>query len=181
MLQALCQLVSGQGQAAAYIPLSRATSLSVAALDGLENLSIVCVDDIDGVSGSRLWEEALFDLYNRLRDANCPMVIAGRYAPTRLGIKLADLSSRLSWGLVYQLHDLDDVDKLAALRLRAKARGFDLPISTGKYLLRHMPRDMASLFEVLDHLDQASLSSKRKLTIPFIRDVLSIYDSSLAE
>ncbi|MDH5572845.1 MAG: DnaA regulatory inactivator Hda, partial [Gammaproteobacteria bacterium] len=38
-----------------------------------------------------------------------------------------------------------------------------------KYLLKHCPRDMKSLFEMLDRLDHASLAAQRKLTIPFVR------------
>jgi DnaA-homolog protein len=38
--------------------------------------------------------------------------------------------------------------------------------------LKRMPRDLRSLFEILDQLDEASLEAQRRLTIPFIRDAL---------
>ncbi len=40
------------------------------------------------------------------------------------------------------------------------------------YLLKRMPRDLRSLFDILDRLDEASLVAQRRLTIPFIRDAL---------
>ena len=40
------------------------------------------------------------------------------------------------------------------------------------YLLRRCPRDMDSLFNLLNRLDQASLAAQRRLTIPFVRDLL---------
>jgi len=73
---------------------------------------------------------------------------------------------------VYQLRDLDDAGRLEALRLRAAQRGLQLPSETADYLLRRMPRDLPSLFELLDHLDEASLVAQRRLTVPFIRDAL---------
>ncbi len=74
--------------------------------------------------------------------------------------------------MVYQLHDLDDAGRVDALRLRAAQRGLQLPQETSEYLLRRMPRDLKSLHLLLDQLDEASLIAQRRLTIPFIRDVL---------
>ena len=74
--------------------------------------------------------------------------------------------------MVYQLRELDDAGRVEALRLRAAQRGLQLPYETSEYLLKRMPRDLRSLFEVLDLLDEASLAAQRRLTIPFIRDAL---------
>jgi DnaA family protein len=74
--------------------------------------------------------------------------------------------------VVYQIRDLDDAGRVEALRLRAGQRGLDLPVETSEYLLRRMPRDLTSLYLVLDQLDEASLIAQRRLTIPFIRDAL---------
>jgi DnaA family protein len=74
--------------------------------------------------------------------------------------------------VVYQLRDLDEAGRIEALRLRAAQRGLQLPQETSEYLLRRVPRDLPSLFEVLDHLDEASLIAQRRLTIPFIREAL---------
>ena len=70
------------------------------------------------------------------------------------------------------MQPLNEEQQLAALTLRAKLRGLELPDETGRYLLRRLPRDMATLAELLDTLDVASLVAQRRLTIPFIRDVL---------
>ncbi len=39
------------------------------------------------------------------------------------------------------------------------------------YLLTRFPRDMHSLFALLDRLDTATLAAQRRLTIPFLRDL----------
>jgi DnaA family protein len=91
-----------------------------------------------------------------------------------MAIKLPDLKSRLAWGVVYQLHALSDEQKLDALKLRAQGRGLDLDLPVGKFLLRRCPRNMAQLFETLELLDQASLAQQRRLTIPFVKEVLGV-------
>jgi DnaA family protein len=58
------------------------------------------------------------------------------------------------------------------LRLRASRRGLDLSDEAAVYLLHRVPRDLHSLFGVLDQLDDASLAAQRRLTIPFLREVL---------
>src|SRR4029078_5447301 len=87
-------------------------------------------------------------------------------------IGLPDLLSRLSWGMVFKLSPLADDEKLTVLTRRANGRGIGLPEEVAKYLLTHCPRHMATLFAALDALDKASLAAKRRLTIPFVKEVL---------
>ena len=96
----------------------------------------------------------------------------GQAAPRGIDWSLEDWRSRAAACVVYQLRDLDDAGRLEALRLRAAQRGLQLPPETADYLLRRMPRDLPSLFEILDLLDEASLVAQRRLTVPFIRDAL---------
>merc|ERR1712000_672341 len=121
------------------------------------------------VAGNKEWEEGLFHLFNRVRDRQGHMLIAANQAPNHVGIQLPDLSSRLSWGMVYQVEPLEDDDKILALLLRAKRRGLNMNDDVARFILSRGPRDMQGLFDLLDKLDQASLSAQRKLTIPFIK------------
>ncbi len=73
---------------------------------------------------------------------------------------------------MHQLHELDEAGQLAALQLRATRRGLDLSEDAALYLVHRLPRDLHSLFAVLDQLDEASLAAQRRLTIPFLREAL---------
>jgi DnaA family protein len=73
---------------------------------------------------------------------------------------------------VFQLRALDEQEQHAALQLRARLRGLELPDETWQWLQRRVPRDMRSLYELLDTLDEAALAAQRRLTVPFIREVL---------
>jgi DnaA family protein len=86
---------------------------------------------------------------------------------------LPDLASRLAWDLVYRVAPLDEASLLQVLRQRGAMRGMEVPDEVLQYLSRRVPRDVHTLFQWLDKMDEASLSAKKKLTVPFIRDLLS--------
>jgi DnaA family protein len=158
---------------AAYFPLDRTLALPPEALVGFENCRILCLDDVDAVAGNAAWEEALFRLFNDAAEHGTRLVFAARAAPRHLDWILDDWRSRAAACVVYQLRDLDEAGRVEALRLRAAQRGLTLPPETSEYLIRRMPRDLGSLFEILDRLDEASLRAQRRLTVPFIRAELA--------
>ena len=172
LLHALSHAANECGATAVHLGLLEYRTLDVAMLDGLEHYAVVTIDDIDAIAGERQWEEALFHLYNRSRDSGARLVVSATNSPANAGFHLPDLISRLGWGPVYQLHPLDDKGKAAALQLRARRRGMQLPDDVAAYLLKHSVRDLPGLFALLDELDQATLSAKRRLTIPFVRELL---------
>lgn len=172
LLQAACHQMAGQGSV--YLPMRQALEFSPEMLEGMEQLSLVAIDDLDAVAGSSDWELALFNLYNRMRDLGTTRLIVSAEQPlASLGIKLPDLQSRLAWGGVYQLESLTDQEKLIALQQRAKNRGFELSEEVGNYLLRHYQRNMNALFILLEDLDRVSLAEQRRLTIPFVKTVIA--------
>ena len=120
------------------------------------------------------WELALFNFYNLSQEFNSRLLIAGIAPPGQLLWKLPDLSSRLAWGLVMNVQSLTDDQKLIVLQLRAKARGFELPPEVGEFLLNHYPRDMSRLLEALNQLDHEGMVAKRRITIPFVKQVLQL-------
>jgi len=172
LLQAICHWVAAQGLPLAYVPLSEAENLTPQVLDGLEQLPFVVGDDLDAIAGNSEWETALFHLHNRIREQRGCLVMAGLHSPVGLDIALADLRSRVAGGLVLQIQPLNDEGKADALRLRARRRGMEMSEEVAVYLLRRSPRDMTALFGLLETLDQASLAAQRKLTIPFVKEVL---------
>jgi DnaA family protein len=170
LLQASCHLV---GRGAVYLPLGELARFRPEdVLQGVEVLRLVCLDDVDRVLGQPDWELALFTLFNLARQHNSYLLVSGTAAPRALAIKLADLRSRLSWGIVYQLPVADDAEKMAILRYRASLRGLVLGHDVCNYLVSRAPRDMAALLGLLERLDRASLVERRALSIPFIKGVL---------
>ncbi len=172
LLQAACHSAGRYRRSAFYLPLDQLGGHGPALLDGLDTLDLVCIDQLHRVAGQSEWEEALFHFFNRSRDAGNHLLIAAATAPRQLPVVLADLSSRLSWGVVLRIQALDDEGKLAALAARARDRGIEMSDEVTQFILHRSPRQTGELFALLDRLDQASLSAQRKVTIPFVKQVL---------
>ncbi|MGH8609204.1 MAG: DnaA regulatory inactivator Hda [Gammaproteobacteria bacterium] len=172
LLHAFCRRVAECGSAPAYVPLNELAALGPGTVQGLEGADAVCVDDLHCIAGDSLWEGVLFQLYDRMQARERPLVIAADRSPRSLHMGLSDLQTRLGWGLVYQLRPLDDDGKCAMLRTRARARGLDLPEEVAAFLLRQAPRDPRSLCAVFDSLDHAAMVSQRRLTVPFVSELL---------
>jgi len=172
LLNAFCRCVAECGRTPAYVPLKELAALESEKVEALEGADAVCVDDLHRIAGDPLWERVLFQIYERMQGLDRPLVIAADRSPRALNMGLSDLQTRLAWGLVYQLRPLDDNGKIAMLRKRAHARGLDLPEDVAAFLLRQVPRDPRSLCAIFDSLDHAAMVAQRRLTVPFVSELL---------
>lgn len=172
LLQALCSKGSDYQVKTAIIPLSEAGQIKPEVLQGMEALDCVCLDDINLISGNSAWEEGIFNLFNRIRDDQKSLVVTSTLSPAGISLGLQDLQSRLSSGITYHLNYLDEADRLLALKLRAHSMGFELSDEVLDFITRRVSRDMHSLFAWLDRVDEATLVSKKKLTVPFVRKLI---------
>lgn len=171
LLQATCESF---GDRAVYLPLSDFGGTDPELLEGLGSRELACIDDLHLVAGDASWERALFGLCNEILDAGHQLVVSATRSPRVIEIALADLRSRLQRLPAFRLRALDDEQRIAALQLRARHRGLDLPTDTARYMLTRSRRDMQSLYGLLDKLDLEALRAQRRMTIPFVRSVLGL-------
>jgi DnaA family protein len=169
LLQAACECAD---ERSIYLPMRLLSDAGPGVLEGLASRDLVCIDDIEQIVGDDMWERALFNLCNDITDADSRLIVAASASPRECPIALPDLESRLSRLPTFHLHPLAEADRAAALQLRARHRGLDLPSETARYLLSRSRRDMGSLYSLLDKLDLEALRAKRRLTIPFVRAVM---------
>ncbi len=170
LLQAVC--VSAARERAAYLPLRELLPGGPEVLSGWQEAHCVCIDDVDAVLGQLSWERGLFNLHRELDERGASLVMSAGAAPLALRFALPDLGSRCAHALLLTLAPLDETDQRLALQRHATLRGLELPDDTANYLLRRAPRDMEQLSALLETLDVAALEAQRRLTIPFVREVL---------
>jgi DnaA family protein len=163
LLRAMISALQARNLAAAYV--GAGSALPTADI----GIRALAVDDVDKLAPGA--QGAFFSLYNAIREQRGIVLAAGAQPPAKLALR-PDLVTRLGWGLVYQVHALDDAEKVAALKGHATARSFDLPDGVAEYLLSHLRRDLPSLMEVLDALDRHSLETQRPITLPLLRELL---------
>ncbi|MEW6561899.1 MAG: DnaA regulatory inactivator Hda [Pseudomonadota bacterium] len=159
LLQAMVRLAQARGLTASY----RCGGLPEAA-------QVVAVDGVGELDALR--QIALFELYNQLREQQGLLIVSGSAAPAYLGVR-DDLRTRLGWGLVYQLHALNDAEKAQALEQHALARGMALTPEVVQYLLRHGRRDLPSLLATLNALDAHCLRLQRGASVPLLKEVMA--------
>ena len=133
--------------------------------------TLCAVDDVHLLNEEA--QIAVFNLHNRIKAGNGTLLASGNAPPAQLKLR-ADLVTRLGAGLVYQVHGLNEEEKVAALKRHAQARGFQLSQEVIAYLLRHAQRDLPSLLALLDALDRYSLANRRAITLPLLRELLDV-------
>ncbi|MGQ0800891.1 MAG: HdaA/DnaA family protein [Pseudomarimonas sp.] len=192
LLLACAAAASEVGKSVAYLPLATLGAHASAALEAQDCADLICIDELDAVHGASLTpqrssqhadsaepspgntevERALFALHNRQGDAGGTLIYAARAAPAELAIDLPDLRSRLAHCLRLTLKPLSEPQRRELLVARAQRRGLALEDAALDYLFRRVGRDLATLTTLLDQLDRESLAAKRRLSVPFLREVL---------
>ena len=175
LLQACCHAAQQQGFFFFFLPLNTLKKTNSAEIfRGLETVDMVCIDELESLVGDSIWQESLFHFYNRLQEQARYLLIAAKNSPNQLNFSLPDLISRLASGVLFQVRELNDEQRLLALQQRAHLRGLEVSLEVGQFLLLRLPRDSQALFSALVQLDKASLSLKRKLTIPLVKNILKL-------
>ena len=177
VLQGCVLKAQEMGQEAVYISCSELMQIPVHQandyLVGLEHNVLVCVDDIDCLVANSHWAQAWFHLYNRLTQQGNHLVMSAKSNPRTINCSLNDLRSRLQLANVFQLNALDEVASRQLLKAKAKQKGLQLTDEQVAYIFSRSPRGLANLLAVLDLLDSASWLEKRRITIPFIKQVMA--------
>lgn len=173
LLWAACQQAGTQGRSAQYLSLADLTEPAEPVIRGLGGTDLVALDELDVLKGRREWQHALFDLYNRLRGGPAVVLFAARSPVQGLGLDLPDLASRLGACTRISLRPLDESARRKLVRDSAAARGIELDDKVLNWLFRYYARDLGSMGRLLDRLDRATLAQHRRVTIPFLRELLA--------
>jgi len=93
--------------------------------------------------------------------------------PAQLNFTLPDLASRLSWGVTLRLQRPGEADTRQILQMKSRSLGLEMPDAVARFLMNHAQRDLPALTTLLERLDRASLAAQRRLTVPFVRGLIS--------
>jgi len=174
LLQASAQQAGGL-----YLPLRELAEVEPASVcDGLEQIPLLALDDLDAVAADPAWAEALFHLFNRSAAAGHRLLVSAAVAPGGLACALEDLRSRLGWGGSFRLSPLGESGCRTLLQQRGGALGLELSDAVISYILSRAPRGASQLLMLLERIDQRSLVEQRRLTVPLVRSVLESTDDS---
>ena len=174
LLQACCHQAQSQQLSSFYFAFSAFELPDSVMLSGLDKLDIICFDNIQHIAGNPIWEQAFFNFFNLHRDQDHTLILSASCPPNEIAFQLPDLKTRLNWGLTLKIQPLCDEERITALIFKAGRMGFEISPQVGRFLLTHYDRDLSSLWVLLTKLDRASLAAKRKLTLPFLKQILNV-------
>ena len=156
LLQSICNYFSEANKSSLYIPLKELNSHETGLLDNLEQLNLVCIDDLEIIAGNNKWETAIFNLINDCLLSSCRIVFCSNMNPSLISFQLEDLFSRIQ-----------KINQMEVYPVKSDNLG-DKEIA---YLINHSKRSMGDLVTNINHLDKLSMQLKRKITIPLIKKV----------
>lgn len=128
----------------------------------------VILDDAQLIEG----EEKLFHLYNHLTQSQGALLFLSRTAPAHWDIKLPDLRSRLNAIPAIKIHPPDEDLLCQVLQKLFGDAQVAVEEAVFHFLLKHIERSFEGVRFWFERLDTAALSQKRRITIPFVREVL---------
>ncbi len=153
------------GKKAVYIDAS-ATPLTEAAFEA----EYLAIDQIEKLGNEE--QALLFAVFNRFRNSGKGfLLLSSEHTPQQLVIR-EDLRTRMAYCLVYEVKPLTDQEKIDALVSMAAARQVTIDTEIFEYLLNHWRRDMDSLMQMLDTLDNYAVTMGKRITLPLLRQLL---------
>lgn len=186
LLQAACRFqIENQANAAkqnstqsfgagVYLPLGDVTLPFVPmVLDGMEQVDLVCVDDIDLVIGQEDWELALANLLMKSKNMGHAVFFASNQPIHEWTIITKELASAMVNVLPIPLAPIkSDKALVDALQKHAEMLGFHLSVEVCNYLIKQYSKNLQELLAVLGLLAEASIVQKRRVTLPFAKQIL---------
>ena len=175
LMQAICNELSSSGKQFAFIPMNKAINMGVEIFQNLASLDAVCIDDLQLILSREEWETALFNLINECQQSNCSLILSfGGNQSLEDITQLPDLLSRIKRMEFMKLQAVQDEFLNQALGFVSQQLDINLEKAELEFLLKHQTREFSILVDNLISLDKQAASLKRKITIPLIKETLSI-------
>ena len=172
LLQALCNYYADKNKTSLFIPLAEVSSFDTSIFDSIENMDIICIDDVDAIKGIHEWEVALVNLINNSLISGCRLVFGSSQNPTSINFSLSDLDSRIRKINSTEVLPINNANLQEAVKKISQLRSIRLGEKELNYLITYTERSMDNLIDILNKLDDLSIEQKRKITIPLIKEII---------
>ena len=172
LLQSVCNFYASQNKSSLFIPIAEVKKYGISFMDSLDNLDVICIDDIDLINSDKEWEIAIFNLINDCLISKCRLIFSSALNPSSIKFDLKDLISRIKKMDHVELFPVSK-DKLNdAINFICNLRSINLGEKEINYLVTHSKRNISDLINIINKLDKTSMQLKRKITIPLIKEVI---------
>ena len=172
LLQSVCNFYASKNKSSLYVPIAEVKKYGISFMDSLDNLDVICIDDIDLINSNKEWEIAIFNLINDCLISKCRLIFSSAFNPSSIKFDLKDLISRIKKMDHVELFPVSK-DKLNdAINFICNLRSINLGEKEINYLVTHSKRNISDLIIIINKLDKTSMQLKRKITVPLIKEVI---------
>ena len=131
------------------------------------------MDRLDLAPTNPNWELGIFNLYNELNEADKSKIIfLSDKSLNSIEFNLKDLQSRISSISAMTFAELDDEEKRILMELIFNKRGISIDNSVLSYALERSSRNLENIINLVQKIDEYSLSKKRNITVPLLKEIL---------
>ena len=169
LLQAICNDFSNSNNSSIYIPMEEAINLDPSILEGVSELNLICIDDVDLINNRREWEIALFNLINECYEKECFLLLSGSINKLEA---IPDLVSRIKKMETLRLEAINDDELLEATQAISKNLNIEISDKNLNYLMNNSRRDIKTIFRTLSQLEKESLERKKSIGLNLIKEVI---------
>ena len=169
LLQAICNDFSISNNTSIYIPMHEAINLDPSILEGISELNLICIDDIDLINKRREWEIPFFNLINECYEKECFLILSGSINKLKA---IPDLISRIKKMETLRLEAINDDELMEATQAISKNLNIEISDKNMNYLINNSKRDIKTIFRTLSQLEKESLERKKSIGLNLIKDVI---------
>ena len=169
LLQAICNDFSNSSNSSIYIPMQEAINLDPSLLEGVSELNLICIDDVDLINKRREWELALFNLINECYEKDCFLLLSGSVNKLEA---IPDLVTRIKKMETLRLEAINDDELLEATQAISKNLNIEISDKNMNYLINNSKRDIKTIFRTLSQLEKESLERKKSIGLNLIKEVI---------
>lgn len=114
----------------------------------------------------------LFNGFNYCLNQNTKILFSSNDFIKNLDIKLADLESRLNTVLPVEILNPADEEKMNLINFELQQRGLEINDKEMQYIFTHHSRDLNSLLNLAEKLDEISSQEKKSISINLIKKII---------
>ncbi len=155
-----------------YVPLA-SESCSPELINQIEAPDLLLLDDIHAINASAEMQEAVFHCLNRVHHQQKVLIISGNLPIGELSLQLADLKSRLAKCQRHKIKALGDDMFPVLIDRYCNSCGLPVEKRVVDYIVRHGPRNLSMLIELLAAAVKLALNGKGKITVRSVSDILN--------
>ena len=169
LLQAICNDFSNSNNSSIYIPMQETINFDPSILEGISELNLICIDDIDLINKRREWEIPLFNLINECYEKECFLILSGSINKLKA---IPDLISRIKKMETLRLEAINDDELMKATQAISKNLNIEISDKNMNYLINNSKRDIKTIFRTLSQLEKESLERKKSIGLNLIKEVI---------